>query len=89
MKWTAAESYSGGDYAGEVRKAFTPGNRNFEFWSSLDVQSSDLVVDKTRYSGFIPGTSALHDLLQARGIGYPEQHRGRSFCSLTIAIFLS
>jgi ureidoacrylate peracid hydrolase len=68
MKWTAAESYSGGDYAGEVRKAFTPGNRNFELWPSLDVQPSDLVVDKTRYSGFIPGTSALHDLLRARGI---------------------
>jgi ureidoacrylate peracid hydrolase len=68
VKWTSAVSYSRGDSADAVRKAFTPGDRNFELWSSLDVQPADLVADKTRYSGFIPGTSALHELLQARGI---------------------
>jgi len=30
------------------------------------VRPDDLIVDKTRFSGFIPGTCGLHDLLQER-----------------------
>jgi ureidoacrylate peracid hydrolase len=50
------------------KAAFTRGAPDFELWSGLDVRDGDLIVDKTRFSGFIPGTSELHDLLQARGI---------------------
>jgi ureidoacrylate peracid hydrolase len=50
------------------KAAFTRGAPDFELWSGLDVREGDLIVDKTRFSGFIPGTSELHDLLQARGI---------------------
>jgi ureidoacrylate peracid hydrolase len=51
-----------------MRKAFTPGAPDFELWPGLDVADEDLIVDKTRFSGLIPGTSDLHDILQDRGI---------------------
>jgi ureidoacrylate peracid hydrolase len=50
------------------KAAFTRGALDFELWPGLDVQDGDLIVDKTRFSGFIPGTSELHDLLQAHEI---------------------
>jgi ureidoacrylate peracid hydrolase len=40
----------------------------FALWSDLDVQPEDLIVDKTRFGAFVPGSSQLHDILQARGI---------------------
>lgn len=52
----------------DVSVSFTPGNPNFELWSDLEVLPQDLIVDKTRFSAFIPGTCDLHDLLTARGI---------------------
>jgi ureidoacrylate peracid hydrolase len=32
------------------------------------VRKDDLIVDKTRFGAFVPGSSDLHDILQARGI---------------------
>ena len=40
----------------------------FALWPGLDVQSPDLIVDKTRFGAFVPGSSKLHEILQARGI---------------------
>jgi ureidoacrylate peracid hydrolase len=40
----------------------------FALWSGLDVQKTDLIVDKTRFGAFVPGSSKLHEILQARGI---------------------
>jgi ureidoacrylate peracid hydrolase len=40
----------------------------FALWPELDVQTEDLIVDKTRFGAFVPGASDLHDILQARGI---------------------
>jgi ureidoacrylate peracid hydrolase len=40
----------------------------FALWPGLDVQPEDLTVDKTRFGAFVPGSSKLHDILQARGI---------------------
>ena len=48
--------------------AFAPGAHHWELWPALEVQESDLKVDKQRFAAFIPGTCDLHDLLQARGI---------------------
>jgi ureidoacrylate peracid hydrolase len=39
-----------------------------ELWPELEVQANDLIVDKTRFGAFVPGSSDLHDILQARGI---------------------
>jgi ureidoacrylate peracid hydrolase len=40
----------------------------FALWPELDVKPDDLVVDKTRFGAFVPGSSELHEILQARGI---------------------
>ncbi|MEO6153424.1 MAG: isochorismatase family cysteine hydrolase [Croceibacterium sp.] len=47
--------------------AFMPDAHHHDFWPGLDVQSGDVVIDKSRFSAFT-GQSALHDELQARGI---------------------
>ncbi len=52
----------------ELREVFTPGHPDFELWPGLDVQPADPVVNKTRFSGFVPGTCDLDDMLRARGI---------------------
>lgn len=51
-----------------MRAAFTAGAKQHALWSDLDVQPEDLVVPKTRWSAFIPGTCDLDSLLKARGI---------------------
>ncbi len=54
---------------GAKRKvALSPGGQGHEFWADLDVQPDDLVVQKTRFSAFIQGSSNLAELLHARGI---------------------
>ena len=58
--------------APEHRKAmnetFCRGCHGFELWPELEVQEEDLIVDKTRFGAFVPGSSDLHDILQTRGI---------------------
>jgi ureidoacrylate peracid hydrolase len=49
-------------------EAFTPGNFGHEVYGGLDVLPGDLKVQKRRYGAFVPGSSGLHDILQARGI---------------------
>jgi ureidoacrylate peracid hydrolase len=48
--------------------AFSPGAEQHALWPGLDVAPQDLIIDKTRFSAFIPGTCKLHEMLQARGI---------------------
>ncbi len=50
------------------RAAFTPGAHYWQLWPTLDVAESDVIIEKQRFSGFTPGTCALHRSLQARGI---------------------
>jgi ureidoacrylate peracid hydrolase len=50
------------------RNAFARGAEPWQLWPLLDVQPRDLVVDKTRFSAFVPGTCALDEALRARGI---------------------
>ena len=49
-------------------QSFSPGGEDLPLWPEMDVVPADLVVDKTRYSAFTPGTSGLPDWLAARGI---------------------
>ena len=51
-----------------MNETFCRGCHGFELWPELDVQVKDLIVDKTRFGAFVPGSSDLHDILQARGI---------------------
>lgn len=48
--------------------AFTDGHSGFELWDGLDVAEDDLVVDKTRFSAFVPGASRVHEELARRGV---------------------
>jgi ureidoacrylate peracid hydrolase len=52
----------------EMVAAFGPDCHHFALWPELDVQASDWIVDKTRYSAFVPGTCDLHERLQAAQI---------------------
>lgn len=48
--------------------AFGRGGAQHGLWPELDVREDDLVLDKTRYSAFIPGASELDAVLERRGI---------------------
>ncbi len=67
--WTTRYS----EYLSPERSAAhkTTFHRGAELWQLrplLDVGTNDLIVDKTRFSAFVPGTCALNDMLEARGI---------------------
>ncbi|HTT81665.1 MAG TPA: cysteine hydrolase [Stellaceae bacterium] len=47
--------------------ALTAGSKGHSLWPDLDVRPQDGIVEKYRYSGFLPGTSDLADRLRARG----------------------
>ncbi|KAF2661587.1 putative Peroxyureidoacrylate/ureidoacrylate amidohydrolase RutB [Lophiostoma macrostomum CBS 122681] len=51
-----------------MRAAFTAGTEQHALWPDLDVQPEDLIVPKTRWSAFIPGTCDLDSILKARDI---------------------
>jgi ureidoacrylate peracid hydrolase len=47
--------------------ALTAGSLGHSLWPDLDVRPEDEIVDKYRYSGFLPGASELPGRLRARG----------------------
>jgi ureidoacrylate peracid hydrolase len=48
--------------------AFGPDRHHFALWPQLDVQESDWIVDKTRFSAFVPGACDLDERLRSAGI---------------------
>jgi len=69
LSWTAFyRDYQDSSQTEMMRETFSPGALYFELWDDLDVQPDDLIVNKTRFSGMIPETCNLHDILQERGI---------------------
>ena len=48
-------------------EALTAGSLGHRLWPELDVRPGDEIVDKYRYSGFLPGTSDLAERLRRRG----------------------
>jgi len=47
--------------------ALTAGSLGHSLWPDLDLKPEDEIVDKYRFSGFLPGTSELPNRLRARG----------------------
>jgi ureidoacrylate peracid hydrolase len=47
--------------------ALTAGSKGHALWPELEVRPEDEIVDKYRYSGFLPGTSDLPQRLRGRG----------------------
>jgi ureidoacrylate peracid hydrolase len=45
-----------------------PGSEGQKLWPALEVQSSDMVVTKNRFSAFLPSACDLGDQLRRRGI---------------------
>ncbi len=48
--------------------ALTKGSKRHAIWAGLEVEPGDPIVEKTRFSAFIQGSSALDATLKARGI---------------------
>jgi len=57
-----------GQTAQGMSESFSPGSHHAALWPQLDVGAQDLVIEKRRFSAFIPGASVLHETLQRRGI---------------------
>jgi ureidoacrylate peracid hydrolase len=49
-------------------ETFSKDCHGFALWPELNVHAADLIVDKTRFGAFVPGSSNLHEILQARSI---------------------
>jgi ureidoacrylate peracid hydrolase len=49
-------------------EAFSPGNSGHDIYPDLEIDPQDVLVWKRRYGAFVPGSSSLHAILQARGI---------------------
>lgn len=69
LKWSSWFT----DFASPARRkamieTFSKDRHGFALWPGLDVQPQDLIVDKTRFGAFVPGSSNLHEILQARGV---------------------
>jgi ureidoacrylate peracid hydrolase len=52
----------------QSKAAFTKGSHGHATWSELSYHEDDLTIDKTRPSAFVPGTCALPEELNRRGI---------------------
>ncbi len=66
-----AESWSvffDGETRGTALERLRPGTREHALHADLDVRPDDLIVQKTRYSAFIQGSSPLDDLVRNRGV---------------------
>jgi ureidoacrylate peracid hydrolase len=67
--WSTWYSYMTSEKRWELLAAtFTEGCYGHLLWSGLEVLPGDLKVKKTRFSAFVPGSSELHTILQARNI---------------------
>lgn len=66
--WTAFLPVNGGAEGPATFAAIEPGQPGHELWHLLDVDGSDLVIDKRRFSAFIQGSSNLQEMLDERGI---------------------
>jgi ureidoacrylate peracid hydrolase len=67
--WTTRYTrYLSAERAAIHRQAFSRGAPSWQLWPLLEVRPNDLIVDKTRFSAFVPDTCPLHENLQARGI---------------------
>ncbi len=67
--WTTRYSeYLSPERSAAHKTTFHRGAESWQLWPLLDVGTNDLIVDKTRFSAFVPGTCALNDMLEARGI---------------------
>jgi ureidoacrylate peracid hydrolase len=66
-EWSVAFEIAPPEQRAKRIAALTAGSLGHSLWPELDVKPEDAIVDKYRFSGFLPGTSDLADRLRARG----------------------
>lgn len=62
------ENFVGKEQAVDIRSKLAPGSQGHALFDELDVQPSDLIVPKDRFSALIQGASNLEAELRARNI---------------------
>ncbi|QEW23351.1 Peroxyureidoacrylate/ureidoacrylate amidohydrolase RutB (plasmid) [Paracoccaceae bacterium] len=69
QKWDVFfKNYMSPDRSAMQVETFRAGSEMHALYPELDVTDEDLIFDKTRFSGMIPGTCEMDDTLKARGI---------------------
>jgi ureidoacrylate peracid hydrolase len=66
--WSVMHSMCTKDRLEKRMAAMTEGSKGHQLWAGLDVQEDDLILQKTRFSAFIQGSSELENALRLRGI---------------------
>jgi len=67
--WSIAyEKLSHPTRAKKRKESLRPGSIGHQIWTGMDVQPEDAIIDKTRFSAFIQGSSNLETVLRARGV---------------------
>ena len=66
-EWSISYEMSSPAWRQRRIEALTPGAPGHQLWPELDVRPQDEIVEKSRFSGFVPGTSDLPDRLRVRG----------------------
>jgi ureidoacrylate peracid hydrolase len=66
-EWSVAHEMSSPKWRAMRIAALAKDSPGHQLWPDLDVQPADEIVEKYRFSGFLPGTSELPDRLRARG----------------------
>ncbi len=66
-EWSVAHRMASPEMREKRIEALSAGTLGHALWPDLDVQPEDEIVNKYRYSAFMPGTSELPERLRARG----------------------
>jgi len=66
-EWSVAHEMSSPKWRAMRIAALAKDSPGHRLWPDLNVRPEDEIVEKTRFSGFLPGTSELPDRLRARG----------------------
>jgi ureidoacrylate peracid hydrolase len=66
-EWLVAHEMASPEMREKRIAALSEGTLGHELWPDLDVRPDDEIVNKYRYSAFMPGTSELPGRLRARG----------------------
>ena len=68
QRWRSHYDRMTPDAVERMQTAFTVGAEQHALWPDLDIRPVDLIVAKTRWSAFIPGTCDLDKILRAKDI---------------------
>jgi len=66
-EWSVAHDMASPEMREKRVAALSEGTLGHQLWPDLDVRAEDEIVNKYRYSAFMPGTSQLPGRLRARG----------------------